>query len=229
MRVPMQPYRAFEMGHDAASSGFFFDGMELVAALSVRVGGFDPLRGALELLFAQRDPVGMSMKRVATLVGQGFGRSTPPPTGVDAYRRLLEEGVFEIVNRWSYIEDIKEVNRLQAWFYAGFGLGRGATVLRGLEMIPRLFDVTGHGTELDTMPARIQRMAIEAAKQMETAAEEHDLTAVRPLFQDAARRLKHLSIVLHRPIEDLVWTEERHGDLMVLEDTARKVRLDLAR
>lgn len=224
----MIPFDAFEMGYDAAGSGFFFDGMELVAALSVRVGGFDPLRHGLELLFIRRDPVGDAMKRVSTTISHGFNRPTPPPTGVDEYRRLLEEGVFEIVNRWSYIGDINQVNRLQAWFYAGFGLGRGTTVIRGMRLIPRLYDVAGDGTELDSMPGRLQRMAIEAAKQMEVAAEEDDLRSVRPLFEDAARRMKHLSMVLHRPVPQVVWSSDLQDDLDVLEDVARKVQLDLS-
>ena len=223
----MKPFDAFQMGYDAASSGFFFDGMELMAALSVRVGGFDPLKHGLELLFRQRDPVSEAMKRVAFTISHGFNRPTPPPVGVDDYRRLLEEGVFEIVNRWSYIKDIKQVNRLQAWFYAGFGLGRGATVIRGMGLIPRLYEVVGDGTELDSMPSRIQRMAIEGAKQLEIAAEEDDLQSVRPLLEDAAQRLKHVSVMLHREAPAIQWSPELAEDLSVIEDTARKVQLDL--
>ena len=224
----MQPFGAFDMGYDAASSGFFFDSMELAAALSVRLGGFDRMRSALALLFAQRDVTESAMRRVSEVVTQAFKKPISPPIGVDEYRNLLENGVFEIVNRWSYIRDINQINRLQAWFYVGFGLGRGTTVLRGIELIPRLFELVGKGTELDSTPKRLQLLAAEAAKQLEISSDEDDLQRIRPLLQDAAQRLKRVSLSLHLPVAEIRWDSELVDDLEILHNLGHKIRLDMA-
>jgi hypothetical protein len=226
----MDSSAAYEMGHDAAACGFFFDGMELVAAVSPRVpGGLDGLRGAIELLFAQRDAVNARTARMAQKVGAAFDRPTAPPTTVDAYRTMLESGVFEIVNRWSYIADIKQVNRLQAWFYAGFGLGRAETVTRAIQLTARIREIVEGSSEADQSPEKLQRLAAEAVKQIEVAAEEDDLRSVRPLFDDAARRLKRTSVALLGDFEALAADPTLADDLVAYEDLARRIALDLAR
>lgn len=225
----MTPETAYHMGHRTAGCGFFFDGMEMVAAASPHVpGGVEAMRGALELLFAERDRVNADAAWIAHLVGRAFGRVESPPTTVDAYRELQREGVFEIVNRWSYIADIKQVTQLQAWFYAGFGLGRARTVTLGLRLFERLRDQVGAGTAVDQMPDNLQRMAAEAARQMAVAAEEDDLRSVRPLFEDAARRVQRTSVQLLGPPDALAFTDEHADDLVAFEDAARKIALDLA-
>lgn len=221
---------AYRMGQQTAACGFFFDGMEIVAAVSPHVpGGVDALRGALELLFRERDAVNASMASVSALVSAAFSRPTSPPTTVDGYRELMQAGVFEIVNRWSYIADIKQVTRLQAWFYAGFGLGRAETVVKGVRMFTRLRDVVPDGTPLQQMPDNLRRMAAEAARQIEVAAAEDDLRSVRPLFEDAARRARRVAVELQAEPSAIGFGAEHEEDLRALADTGRKITLDLAR
>lgn len=222
----MQPEIAFEMGYRSAAAGFFFDGMELVAALAPGMGGVDALRGGIELLFAARDRTNDDTDFVASICGRAFGQHWPSPRTVDAYRHLLTTGVFEIVNRWSYIDDIKQVNRLQAWFYAGFGLGRGETVARGVALLVRMRDIAGAAAPLPQMPENLRRMAAEAAKQMGTAAAEDDLRAVQPLFDDAARRLQGLALALQAPLDAITPPATFDDDLAAFEATATKVRVD---
>jgi hypothetical protein len=223
----VQPEIAFEMGYRSAAAGFFFDGMELIAALAPALGGVDALRGGVELLFAVREQTNDDTDFVASLCSRAFNQHWPPPRGVDAYRHLLTTGVFEIVNRWSYIDDIKQVNRLQAWFYAGFGLGRGETVARGLALLIRLRDIAGaDAAPLPQTPESLRRMSAEAAKQMATASAEDDLRAVRPLFEDSATRLQSLALALQAPLEQLVAPATFDDDLAAFVSTASRVRLD---
>lgn len=223
----MHPGEAFHMGWQSASAGYFFDGMEMIAALAPGAGGIEPLQGAVELLLPVRDTVNTRMDDLARLCSAAFGRTWTAPRSVDEYRLLLRHGVFEIVNRWSYIADIQTVNRLQAWFYAGFGLGRGETVFRGLRLHARLHEIVGDAPPLPDMPLNLGRMAREGARQMSTAAEEDDLRTVRPLFEDCARRLdgaaRHCSGPLAEPRPRMF--EE---DLAAVLDTARRVELDFA-
>jgi hypothetical protein len=225
----MKPTEAFELGWRSADSGFFFDAMEIIAAVSTEVGGFDALRHPLELVFLARDPVQEHTAWLASVCSSAFGTPLSAPAGVDDYRSLLTDYVFEIVNRWSYIADIRRVNQLQAWFYAGFGLGRASTVLRALQLYPRLLDVAPASDAVLSMPARLQRMAAEAAKQMDVASAEDDLRSVTPLFEDVSRRLKARALSLQRA--DGVHASEAslQEDLDVFADTARRVRLDLLR
>jgi hypothetical protein len=217
------------MGYRAAAAGFFFDGMELVAALAPRApGGIDGLRGGVELLFRERDAVNDHTRWLASLVEAAFQHPTAPPTTVDGYRTLLTAGVFEIVNRWSYIADLHTVNRLQAWFYAGFGLGRGTTVLKGVALAARLFEIVGEGTPADDAPGNLQRLAAESAKQLDVSAREDDLVSVRPLLLDAADRMKRASIALLRPLPQVRFGDEERLDLEALADVRRRVELDLA-
>lgn len=225
----MQPEQAYLMGYRTASCGFFFDGMEIIAAASPHVsGGVDAMRGAIELLFAERDAVNDRLGEVASLVSVAFSTPTATPTTVDGYRALMQGGVFEIVNRWSYIADIKQVTRLQAWFYAGFGLGRSETVTKAIRLFERLRDIVPEGTPVDQMPENLRRMASEAAKQMEVAAEEDDLRSVRPLFEDAARRMKRATLQLQAERATIAFTADNVDDLAALDDAARKIALDLA-
>lgn len=225
----MNPPDAFDLGWRSADSGFFFDAMEILAALSAEVGGFDVLRGPLELVFLEKDQVHEHGLWLARTTSAAFRTDVAPPTTVDAYRDLLTSLVFEIVNRWSYIADIKQVTRLQAWFYAGFGLGRGATVLRGIRLYQRMREVAPASPALADMPLRLQRMAAEAAKQMDVASEEDDLRAVRPLFEAVSLRLKARSIGLQQ--EDLRELPEAElaEDLTLFSETARRVQMDFVR
>ncbi len=225
----MTPETAYHMGFRTAASGFFFDGMEMIAACSTRMpGGIDGLRGGLELLFRDRDAVNEHMAWVAQLVSAAFRHPTTPPTGVDDYRQLMQAGVFEIVNRWSYIQDIKQVTRLQAWFYAGFGLGRAQTVTKGVELYDRLRDIVPAGTQLADMPDNLRRMAAECAKQMDVAAQEDDLRSVRPLFEDSARRMHRVAIQLQGEHSAIVYASDNADDAVALVESARKIALDLA-
>lgn len=225
----MKPGDAFELGYRTAASGFFFDGMEMIAALAPGAGGIDALRHAIALLFDARDRVNADMAHVAGMVAGAYGRPFEAPRDVDGYRLLLTDRVFDIVNRWSYIADIQQVNQLQAWFYAGFGLGRAETVTRGIALFERLRELTGVIPPLDQMPANLSRMAAEASKQMETAAAEDDLSALRPLFDDAAGRLRATALLLRRDPDDIGIDEARTDDLRAFVDLAHRVRLDFAR
>jgi hypothetical protein len=219
---------AYRLGHETAASGFFFDGMEMVAAASTDAdGGIDALRGAVKLIFAQRDRTNECMTSLAATVGGAFGAPVTPPRTVDEYRSLMTKGVFEIVNRWSYISDIKLVTRLQAWFYCGFGLGRAETATRGVQLFERLREIVGAPASIERMPPRLGRLAAEAGKQLGVAAEEDDLRSVRPLLEGAARRVQSVALLTARPSAEIVFT---HGeDLEFFADTDRKIRMDLTR
>ncbi|MFT6396877.1 MAG: hypothetical protein ACJAYU_001621 [Bradymonadia bacterium] len=218
---------AYRMGYQTASCGFFFDGLEMVAGASPdAVGGIEGMRGALELLFAQKDVVNSRMDELSAKVHGAFKSPVSTPTTVDEYRALMTNGVFEIVNRWSYIADIKQVTRLQAWFYAGFGLGRAETVTRGVELFARLYELVGGTPAVEQMPVRLNRLAAEAAKQMSVAAEEDDLRSVRPLLEDGARRISALSILTSRAAGDIQFSHSE--DLEFYRDADRKITLDLA-
>jgi len=217
------------MGFQTSSSGFFFDGMEMVAAVSPHVdGGLDGLRGPLELLFEERGRVEASMGLVCALIEATLRTPTPKPVTVDAYRALLTGGVFEVVNRWSAIRDIKEVTRRQAWFYSGFGLGRAYTVTKGVGLFERLRDRAGQGTPLDQMPDNLRRMAAESAKQMEVAAAEDDLRGVRPLFEEIAARMKRAALHLQGNPSGIVFGTREAEDLEQVLEVSRKIELDLA-
>ena len=215
------------MGWQSASAGFFFDGMELVAAVAPAAGGLDALKEGIGHLFAVRDEVNTSMAALSQLVSQAYRSAVSPPTEVDAYRALLEHHVFDIVNRWSLIADIHTVNRLQAWFYAGFGLGRWQTCLRGAQLALALPSLP----PVPSAPIRLARMAQEAARQMETAAGEEDLVRVRPLFLEGAQRADRLSRDLRAALDTL----RNHPDLTpdddfaLITDTHRRIELDFLR
>lgn len=219
--------QAYALGHDTAASGFFFDGMEMVAAASPdATDGIDGLRGSVELLFAQRDRTNDRMTALARVVSSAFGAPVGPPTAVDAYRTLMTEGVFEIVNRWSYIADIKQVTRLQAWFYAGFGLGRAETATRGVQLLERLHETVGATPAVSQMPTRLGRLAAEASKQLDVASDEDDLRSVRPLLKSAADRVRGVALATARSIEEIRF--DYADDLVFYADTDRKIRIDLA-
>lgn len=217
------------MGYRAAAVGFFFDSLELIAACSVHVGGVENLRGALELVFAARDETNSNAGWLAELLSGAFKHEWTAPRGVDEYRLMLTAGVFEVVNRWSYIDDVKQVTRLQAWFYAGFGLGRAQTVTRGIQMYDRMRNLVPVASAADDMPANLHRMAAEAVKQMVVAAEEDDLRSVRPMFEDVARRLQVVSLFLLRERAEIVFAPTHLDDLAVITDTLRRIRLDLTK
>ena len=69
-------------------------------------------------------------------------------------------------------------------------------------------------------------MAAEAAKQMVTASAEDDLRAVRPLFEDAARRMQGIALALQARLADITPPVTFDDDLVAFEQTARKVRVD---
>lgn len=196
----METPRAYAMGYRTAACGFFFDGMEMIAALAPQLGGLDALHGAFGLLFADKDAVNEHMAWTADLVSGAFRTPVPAPQGVDEYRALMREGVFEIVNRWSYIDDIKTVTRLQAWFYCGFGLGRAETIYKGVTLLARLVDIAGERPPLDQMPDNLRRMAQESAKQIDVASEEDDFDAQRPLLVEVANDLRGTALWLQREL-----------------------------
>jgi hypothetical protein len=216
------------MAWRTAASGYFFDSLELIAALAPAMGGVEALRGAFELLFSQRDRVNADMAWVTRLCEAAYQQPIEVPTGVDAYRALLTGRVFDIVNHWSYIPDIKQVNRLQAWFYAGFGLGRAEAVTRAIRLFERLHTIAGLREPLPQVPIHLGRMGAEAVRQMEVASQEDDLRNVRPFFEDSARRLQTACLLLQREPEAIVWSRALDDDLLAYADAARKIQLDLA-
>lgn len=225
----MTPSEAWELGYRSASSGFFFDSMELLATTSTRVGGFEVLRGAIELIFAQKDEVNDHMAWVSRICSQGFNTAIAAPTGVDEYRLVLTQFVFEIVNRWSYIADIKTVTRLQAWFYAGFGLGRATTALRGVQLFERVREVAGLAPPVDQVPSNLAKLSMEASRQMEIASAEDDFRNVRPLLEDCARRASALAMQLQGDPQAILFSAQHELDLEFFADTLRKLRMDVAR
>ena len=225
----MKTAEAFHMGYRAGACGFFYDGMEMIAALAPELGGVEALRGAFGLLFAERDRVNAHMAWTAELCSRAFRVSVSPPDGVDAYRALLREGVFEIVNRWSYIEDIKTVTRLQAWFYCGFGLGRCETVYKGVALMARLVDIAGTVSPVDQMPGNLVRMAQEAGKQIDIASDEDDFSAQRPLLKAVAADIQATAIWLQGELTTLRPEALDADRLARVADAERKLSLDVAR
>lgn len=227
----METGQAFGMGWQSASSGFFFDGLELLAALAPAAGGIEKLEPALHLLFPERDRINAQMDALAALASAAYRTPIATPRTVDAYRALLEERVFDIVNRWSYIRDIHTVNRLQAWFYTGFGLGRAETVHRGVMLMQRAYALVGGVPPLPSTPTRLERMGREAARQLEIAAGEDDLSSVRPLFLGAATRIEALADRCTGPLAEVVEREDLldPDDLALYLDIQRRVDLDFAR
>lgn len=190
----MKTVDAFEMGLRSARPGLLFDTMEMVAAMSVSLGGFDRLESFVRTL-AQLQQRGMEdLEWVSRLIGGAYGVRYEVPDSVDAYRMMLTDHVFDIVNRWSYIDDIHTVTRLQAWFYCGFALGRGITVLRGLGYFEDLRNIAGVVAPLDQMPRQLSRLAQEAARQLQTVSEEDDFSAIEGSLHAAAAILDGVAL-----------------------------------
>lgn len=225
----MQTADAFEMGLRSARAGLFFDTMELVAALSVSAGGFDRLEDFVRTLSGLQGEVAEELPWVIELLSGAFKQRYAMPQSVDAYRQMLREGVFEIVNRWSYIKDIKQVTQLQAWFYAGFGLGRAHTVLRGAEQLTELRDRLGVLSPLDQMPDNLSRMASESARQCVTVSEEHDFWRIRPLFQEVGALLDSYALQLQASAEAYALPSTYAQDLERVAELTRQCRLEYAR
>lgn len=219
---------AYEMGYRAASAGLFFDTMELVAALSVSAGGFDQLEPFVRRLAGEQKQIESDLRWLNELREAAFRKSYGLPKNVPEYRELLTEGVFEIVNRWSYIADIKTVNRLQAWFYAGFGMGRLRTVVSGAAYFESLRDQLGVLPPLDQMPVNLARMSAEAARQLATSSEEDDFSAIRPLLEELSRAADQWSLRLRRDPASIEAQSQSSDDLRLIEDTVRRCRSDLA-
>lgn len=220
----MQPAQAFELGYLPAASGFFFDGMEVVAAASPAAGGLEPLSHAFTLVaddaLATRD----RMEALCALVGAAHGVAWPLPNGVDDYRLLLTNGVFDIVNRWSYIADAKQMGRLQAWFYLGFGIGRASSVLQALPLLMRLRDTIGTAEPVPSMCESLRSLLAESIRQLELAAREADLDAVRPELMAVADALKPVAIRLLGSADTIASSlddAERLGLLRALLERAR--------
>ena len=220
----MQPAQAFELGYLAAASGFFFDGMEVVAAASPAAGGLEPLSHAFTLVaddaLATRD----RMEALCALVGAAHSVVWPLPNGVDDYRLLLTNGVFDIVNRWSYIADAKQMGRLQAWFYLGFGIGRASSVLQALPLLMRLRDTIGTAEPVPSMCESLRSLLAESIRQLELAAREQDLDAVRPELLALSDALKPVAIRLLGSADTIASSlddAERLGLLRALLERAR--------
>lgn len=224
----MQRADAFEMGFRAASSGLFFDTMELVAALSVSAGGFDKLEPFVKRLAADQRQIEDDLRWLTALREAAFGRAYAKPRNVAEYRDLLTNGVFEIVNHWSYIKDIKMVNRLQAWFYAGFGMGRLHTVVGGARYFADLRDRIGLLPPLDQMPLNLSRMAAEGSRQLTTSSEEDDFSSIRPLLTELASISDRWSLHLSRAPRDIEVNAAAEDDLRLLADTLDRCRRDFA-
>lgn len=190
----METVDAFEMGLRSARPGLLFDTMEMVAAMSVSLGGFDRLESFVRTLSELQQASMEDLEWVCALIRSAYQAPYDIPDSVDAYRSMLTDRVFDIVNRWSYIDDIHSVTRLQAWFYCGFGLGRGVTVLRGLNYFEELRNVGGMVSPLDQMPRQLSRMAQEAARQLQTVSEEDDFSAIEHTLHSAAGLLDSYAV-----------------------------------
>jgi hypothetical protein len=220
----MQPAQAFELGYLAAASGFFFDGMEVVAAAAPAAGGLEPLTHAFTLVSDEALATRERMEALCALVGAAHSVAWPLPNGVDDYRLLLTNGVFDIVNRWSYIADAKQMGRLQAWFYLGFGIGRATSVLKALPLLARLRDTIGVAEPVPSMCESLRSLLAEAIRQLELAAREADLDAVRPELMAVADALKPVAIRLLGEADTLAPSlddGERLGLLRALLERAR--------
>lgn len=220
----MQPAQAFELGYLPAASGFFFDGMEVVAAASPAAGGLEPLTHAFTLVADDALATRERMEALCALVGAAHGVAWPLPNGVDDYRLLLTNGVFDIVNRWSYIADAKQMGRLQAWFYLGFGIGRASSVLQALPLLMRLRDTIGTAEPVPSMCESLRSLLAESIRQLELAAREADLDAVRPELMAVADALKPVAIRLLGSADTIASSlddAERLGLLRALLERAR--------
>jgi hypothetical protein len=220
----MQPAQAFELGYLAAASGFFFDGMEVVAAAAPAAGGLEPLTHAFTLVSDEALATRERMEALCALVGAAHSVAWPLPNGVDDYRLLLTNGVFDIVNRWSYIADAKQMGRLQAWFYLGFGIGRATSVLTALPLLVRLRDTIGVAEPVPSMCESLRSLLAEAIRQLELAAREADLDAVRPELMAVADALKPVAVRLLGEADMLAPSlddGERLGLLRALLERAR--------
>lgn len=220
----MQPAQAFELGYLPAASGFFFDGMEVVAAASPAAGGLEPLTHAFTLVADDALATRERMEGLCALVGAAHSVAWPLPNGVDDYRLLLTNGVFDIVNRWSYIADAKQMGRLQAWFYLGFGIGRASSVLQALPLLMRLRDTIGTAEPVPSMCESLRSLLAESIRQLELAAREADLDAVRPELMAVADALKPVAIRLLGSADTIASSlddAERLGLLRALLERAR--------
>ena len=220
----MQPAQAFELGYLAAASGFFFDGMEVVAAASPAAGGLEPLTLAFALVADDALATRERMEALCALVGAAHSVAWPLPNGVDDYRLLLTNGVFDIVNRWSYIADAKQMGRLQAWYYLGFGIGRASSVLQALPLLMRLRDTIGTAEPVPSMCESLRSLLAEAIRQLELAAREQDLDAVRPELLALSDALKPVAIRLLGSADTIASSlddAERLGLLRALLERAR--------
>jgi len=220
----MQPAQAFELGYLAAASGFFFDGMEVVAAAAPAAGGLEPLTHAFTLVSDDALATRERMEALCALVGAAHGVAWPLPNGVDDYRLLLTNGVFDIVNRWSYIADAKQMSRLQAWFYLGFGIGRAGSVLQALPLLMRLRDTIGTAEPVPSMCESLRSLLAESIRQLELAAREQDLDAVRPELMAVADALTPVAIRLLGSADTIASSlddAERLGLLRALLERAR--------
>jgi hypothetical protein len=220
----MQPAQAFELGYLAAASGFFFDGMEVVAAAAPAAGGLEPLTHAFTLVSDEALATRERMEELCALVGAAHSVAWPLPNGVDDYRLLLTNGVFDIVNRWSYIADARQMGRLQAWFYLGFGIGRATSVLKALPLLVRLRDTIGTAEPVPSMCESLRSLLAESIRQLELAAREADLDAVRPELMAVADALKPVAIRLLGEADMLAPSlddGERLGLLRALLERAR--------
>ena len=220
----MQPAQAFELGYLAAASGFFFDGMEVVAAAAPAAGGLEPLTHAFALVSDEALATRERMEGLCAIVGAAHSVAWPLPNGVDDYRLLLTNGVFDIVNRWSYIADAKQMGRLQAWFYLGFGIGRATSVLKALPLLVRLRDTIGVTEPVPSMCESLRSLLAEAIRQLELAAREADLDAVRPELMAVADALTPVAIRLLGDADTLAPSlddGERLGLLRALLERAR--------
>lgn len=219
---------AFEMGLRSARPGLLFDTMELVAAMSVSAGGFDRLESFVRTLAQLQQRSGEDLEWITRLCSAAFQQPIGMPRSVDGYRQLLTERVFEIVNRWSYIQDIQTVTRLQAWFYCGFGLGRAVTVLQGFQYFEALRNQVGLISPLDQMPTNLERMAAESARQLETVAKEDDFSRLRPLFLDIARILDGYAFRLAEPAASLALPPSLPHDQQLVEELIQQCRIEFA-
>src|SRR5690625_7501069 len=93
----METVDAFEMGLRSARPGLLFDTMEMVAAMSVSLGGFDRLESFVRTLSSLQQRSMGDLEWVSSLISAAYGFPYEVADSVDAYRIMLTDRVFDIV------------------------------------------------------------------------------------------------------------------------------------
>lgn len=170
----MQQYDRFlALGYRSAAAGYFFDAMELVAWLSVDIGGIDALQPIIRDLEIARHEADEFLKSATP-------GHDPSVRTVDEYRTFLQMHAFAAVEALAQRTELEGTMRLQAAFYAGFGFGRFRSTLLGVRLFQRLTELAPDANALKAVPARLNSLADEAVRQFAIARREPGLHPAHP-------------------------------------------------